>query len=282
MIKKIGVLGAGQMGGGIAQVSAMSGFSVTLFDAVEGQVDRALAFMRKNLTRQVEKGALEAGKVDEILGRIEAGKDMNSYASCDLVCEAIVENEAAKLEAFRKLDSIVKPEAILASNTSSISITMLAAATKRPDKVIGMHFFNPVPVMKLVEVTRAHKTSEETFALIAQAVLALGKEMAASQDYPGFIVNRILVPMLNEAAYAVYENLASPEDIDKAMKLGTNQPMGPLTLSDFIGLDTILAIMEVLYRGFGDPKYRPCPLLVKMVRAGYLGKKSGRGFFIYS
>lgn len=282
MIKNIGVLGAGQMGGGIAQVCAQSGFSVVLFDVVDVQVDKALALMRKNLSRQVEKGTLEAGKVDEILGHVKTGKGLESFSACDLVVEAILENEAAKVEVFRKLDGIVKPETILASNTSSISLTLLGAATKRPDKVIGMHFFNPVPVMKLVEITRGHGTSDETFQAVAKVVGDLGKEPAVSLDYPGFIVNRILVPMLNEAVFAVYEGLASPEDIDKAMKLGTNQPMGPLTLADFIGLDTVLAIMEVLYRGFNDPKYRPCPLLLKMVRAGYLGKKSGRGFFQYT
>ena len=207
---------------------------------------------------------------------------MDAFSPCDLVIEAILENEALKLDAFRKMDEVVGPDAILASNTSSIPITQLASVTRRPDKVIGMHFMNPVPLMKLVEIIRGHGTSEETFQEVMRVAAAAGKETAVAHDFPGFIVNRILVPMLNEAAFAVYENLASPEDIDKAMKLGTNQPMGPLTLADFIGLDTVLAIMEVLYAGFKDPKYRPCPLLVKMVRAGHLGKKTGRGFFVYS
>ena len=219
--------------------------------------------------------------MEPALARVKTVSDLEAMSAADLVVEAVNENEALKLEIFRKLDGILGPEAILASNTSSISITKLASATKRPAKVIGMHFFNPVPLMKLVEITRGHETGDETYAAVAELAAKVGKESAVVQDYPGFIVNRILVPMLNEAAYAVYENLATPEDIDKAMKLGTNQPMGPLTLADFIGLDTCLAIMEVLYDGFKDPKYRPCPLLVKMVRAGYLGRKSGRGFFVY-
>jgi 3-hydroxybutyryl-CoA dehydrogenase len=206
---------------------------------------------------------------------------MNGLAAVDFAVEAVTENEPLKLEIFRKLDSIVKEGSILASNTSSIPITKIASVTKRPDKVIGMHFMNPVPIMKLVEVIRGHATSDETFARTSGLVAQLEKEMAVSQDYPGFIVNRVLIPMINEAAFALYEGIASAEDIDKGMKLGTNQPMGPLTLADFIGLDTVLAIANVLYDGFKDPKYRPCPLLVKMVNAGYMGRKSGRGFYSY-
>ncbi len=282
MIKKIGVIGAGQMGGGIAQVCAQAGFEVILFDVVEAQLAKAKAGMEKSLRKLAEKGGIDPSAVDPVLARVKTVTDLEAMAEADLVVEAVNENEALKLEIFRKLDGILGPDAILASNTSSISITKLASVTKRPAKVVGMHFFNPVPLMKLVELIRGHETGDETYAAVAEVAAKVGKESAAAQDYPGFIVNRILVPMLNEAAYAVYENLASPEDIDKAMKLGTNQPMGPLTLADFIGLDTCLAIMEVLYEGFKDPKYRPCPLLVKMVRAGYLGRKSGRGFFVYS
>lgn len=282
MIRSIGVVGAGQMGGGIAQVCAQAGYEVILFDVVESQLGKAKTAMEKSLRKLAEKGGIDPSAVEPALARVKTVSDLEATAAADFVVEAVNENEALKLEIFRKLDGILRPEAILASNTSSISITKLASATRRPDKVIGMHFFNPVPIMKLVEITRGHETGDDTYAAVAEVAAKVGKESAAVQDYPGFIVNRILVPMLNEAAFAVYENLASPEDIDKAMKLGTNQPMGPLTLADFIGLDTVLAIMEVLYGGFKDPKYRPCPLLVKMVRAGYLGRKSGRGFFVYS
>lgn len=281
MIGTIGVVGAGQMGGGIAQVCAQAGYGVILFDVVEAQLAKARSGMEKSLRKLAEKGGIDPAAVEPALARVKTVTELEAMAAADLVVEAVNENEALKLEIFRKLDGILGPEAILASNTSSISITKLASATKRPSKVIGMHFFNPVPLMKLVEITRGHETGDETYAAVAELAAKVGKESAVVQDYPGFIVNRILVPMLNEAAYAVYENLATPEDIDKAMKLGTNQPMGPLTLADFIGLDTCLAIMEVLYDGFKDPKYRPCPLLVKMVRAGYLGRKSGRGFFVY-
>ncbi len=282
MIRSIGVVGAGQMGGGIAQVCAQAGYEVILFDVVEAQLAKARSGMEKSLRKLAEKGGIDPAAVEPALARVKTVTDLEAMAAADLVVEAVNENEALKLDIFRKLDGILRPEAILASNTSSISITKLASATRRPSKVIGMHFFNPVPLMKLVEITRGHETGDETYAAVAELAAKVGKESAVVQDYPGFIVNRILVPMLNEAAYAVYENLATPEDIDKAMKLGTNQPMGPLTLADFIGLDTCLAIMEVLYDGFKDPKYRPCPLLVKMVRAGYLGRKSGRGFFVYS
>ena len=281
MINKVGVLGAGQMGSGIAHVLAQQKHEVLLFDIVEAQLEKALAGIEKNLERQAKKGLLESAEVPAVLGRIRTVGNLEALADCDLAIEAVSENEALKLDIFRQLDKIVRPEAILASNTSSIPITRIGAVTGRPEQVIGMHFMNPVPVMTLVEVIRGLATSEATFAAIAALVAKLGKEMAVSADYPGFIVNRILIPMINEAAFALYEGVASVEDIDKGMKLGTNQPMGPLTLADFIGLDTCLAIMEVLYDGFKDPKYRPCPLLVKMVEAGRLGRKAGRGFYTY-
>ena len=281
MIKSIGVLGAGQMGNGIAHVFAQHGYQVVMFDIAQVQLEKALATIRQNLERQAKKGALPESLVGETLGRITITQDMNDLAHVDFAVEAVTEYEPLKLEIFRKLDGIVKEGSILASNTSSIPITKIASVTGRPDKVIGMHFMNPVPVMKLVEIIRGHATSDETFALTSEMVANLEKEMAVSQDYPGFIVNRILIPMINEAAFALYEGIASAEDIDKGMKLGTNQPMGPLTLADFIGLDTVLAIANVLYDGFKDPKYRPCPLLVKMVNAGYMGRKSGRGFYTY-
>ena len=281
MIKKVGVLGAGQMGSGIAHVLAQQEYDVVLFDIAEPQLQKALAGIGKNLERQANKGLIDASVIPTVLGRIGTTMLMEDLADCDLAIEAVSENEALKLEIFKKLDVIVKPQAILASNTSSIPITRIAAVTRRPEKVIGMHFMNPVPVMKLVEVIRGLATSEETFGAIGALVAKLGKEMAVSADYPGFIVNRILIPMINEAAFALFEGVANAEDIDKGMKLGTNQPMGPLTLADFIGLDTCLAIMEVLYAGFKDSKYRPCPLLVKMVEAGRLGRKSGQGFYSY-
>ncbi len=281
MISSIGVLGAGQMGNGITHVFAQHGYQVVMFDIVQAQLERALATIKQNLERQAKKGALPESLVGETLGRITVTQDMNDLANVDFAVEAVTEHEPLKLEIFRKLDGIVKTGSILASNTSSIPITKIASVTGRPDKVIGMHFMNPVPVMKLVEIIRGHATSDETFALTSELVAKLEKEMAVSQDYPGFIVNRILIPMINEAAFALYEGIATAEDIDKGMKLGTNQPMGPLTLADFIGLDTVLAIANVLYDGFKDPKYRPCPLLVKMVNAGYMGRKSGRGFYTY-
>ncbi|MFZ2949901.1 MAG: 3-hydroxybutyryl-CoA dehydrogenase [Desulfuromonadaceae bacterium] len=281
MISKVGVLGAGQMGSGIAHVLAAQEIEVVLFDIAEEQLKKAVAGIRKNLERQAEKGQLESAAIPAIVARIRTTMIMEDLADCDMAIEAVTEKETLKLEIFRKLDGILKKGAILASNTSSIPITRIASVTGRPDQVIGMHFMNPVPVMKLVEVIRGLATSDETFAATAALVAKLGKEMSVSADYPGFIVNRILIPMINEAAFALFEGIATAEDIDKGMKLGTNQPMGPLTLADFIGLDTCLAIMNVLYEGFKDTKYRPCPLLVKMVEAGFLGKKTGRGFYTY-
>lgn len=281
MIKTVGVLGAGQMGNGIAHVFAQHGHQVVLYDIAAPQLEKAVATIRQNLERQAKKGAIPETLVAETVGRIRTTQEMGDLAPVDFAVEAVTENESLKLEIFRKLDATVREGAVLASNTSSIPITRIAAATKRPEQVIGMHFMNPVPVMKLVEVIRGHATSDATFQLTSSLVAGLDKEMAVSQDYPGFIVNRVLIPMINEAVFALYEGVATAEDIDKGMRLGTNQPMGPLTLADFIGLDTVLAIANVLYDGFKDPKYRPCPLLVKMVNAGYMGRKSGRGFYTY-
>ena len=281
MIERIGVLGAGQMGNGIAHVFAQEGYEVVMYDIVSEQLEKALVTIRQNLERQAKKGAIPETTVAETMGRLKVTQDMADLAQSDFAVEAVTEHEPLKLDIFRNLDATVKEGAILASNTSSIPITKIAAVTGRPEKVIGMHFMNPVPVMKLVEVIRGHATSDETFEVTAGMVVKLGKEMAVSQDYPGFIINRVLIPMLNEAVFALYEGIATAEDIDKGMKLGLNQPMGPLALADFIGLDTVLAIANVLYDGFKDPKYRPCPLLVKTVNAGYLGRKTGRGFFTY-
>ncbi|HTP65094.1 MAG TPA: 3-hydroxybutyryl-CoA dehydrogenase [Geobacteraceae bacterium] len=281
MFKVVGVIGAGQMGSGIAHLFAQHAHQVLMYDISGAQSERALASIERNLERQAKKGVISESDIKEIVGRIAVTGELCDFSACDLVVEAVSESEALKLDLFGKLDGIADKDAILASNTSSISITRIAAATKRPDKVIGMHFMNPVPVMLLVEVIRGHATSDETFRAISSLTARLEKEMAVSQDYPGFIVNRLLMPMINEAVFALYEGIATAEDIDKGMKLGTNQPMGPLTLADFIGLDTVLAIANVLYDGYKDQKYRPCPLLVKMVNAGYLGRKSGRGFYTY-
>jgi len=282
MITTIAVLGAGQMGNGIAHCFAQHGFDVILYDIAAAQLEKAVSTIRQNLERQVKKGTIPETLVTETMGRIRTTVNMADLANVGLAVEAVTEQELLKLEIFRALDQLIQPAAILASNTSSIPITRIAAVTGRPDKVIGMHFMNPVPMMKLVELIRGHATSDETFELIAELVVRLEKEMAVSQDYPGFIVNRVLIPMINEAIFALYEGLATAEDIDKGMMLGTNQPMGPLFLADFIGLDTVLAIANVLYDGFKDSKYRPCPLLVKMVNAGHLGRKAGRGFYNYS
>ena len=281
MITTVGVLGAGQMGNGIAHVFAQHGYRAVVFDIIEAQLQNALKTIRQNLERQAKKGAIPESLVGETLARIQTTREMADLAGVDFAVEAVTEHEPLKLDIFRKLDAVVQDGVVLASNTSSIPITKIASVTRRPDKVIGMHFMNPVPVMKLVEVIRGQATSDETFALAAGLVAKLEKELAVSQDYPGFIVNRVLIPMLNEAIFALYEGIATAEDIDKGMKLGTNQPMGPLALADLIGLDTVLAIANVLYDGFKDSKYRPCPLLVKMVNAGYLGRKSGRGFYVY-
>jgi 3-hydroxybutyryl-CoA dehydrogenase len=280
-MKQIVVIGAGTMGNGIAHTAAASGFDVTLIDVAEAFLERGMSTISTNLQRGVDKGKMTADEKQQILGRIKATSDVNAAANADIVIEAIIENLAAKTELFAKLDSITGADCILASNTSSISITKIAAATKRPDKVIGMHFMNPVPVMTLVEVIRGIATSDETYARVAEVSIALGKTAIEVNDYPGFISNRVLMPMINEAIFALFEGVATAESIDGVMKLGMNHPMGPLTLADFIGLDVCLAILRVLEEGFGDPKYRPCPLLVKMVDAGWLGRKSGRGFYDY-
>jgi 3-hydroxybutyryl-CoA dehydrogenase len=280
-MKQIVVIGAGTMGNGIAHTAAASGFDVTLIDVAEAFLERGMATISTNLQRGVDKGKMTADEKQQILGRIKATSDVNAAANADIVIEAIIENLAAKTELFAKLDSITGADCILASNTSSISITKIAAATKRPDKVIGMHFMNPVPVMTLVEVIRGIATSDETYARVADLSKQMGKTAIEVNDYPGFISNRVLMPMINEAIFALFEGVATAESIDGVMKLGMNHPMGPLTLADFIGLDVCLAILRVLEDGFGDPKYRPCPLLVKMVDAGWLGRKSGRGFYDY-
>ena len=269
------VVGAGQMGGGIAQVVAASGRRVSLHDPFPGAIERGLATMRKSLERLAEKGGAPA---DDVLARVTP---VDELVDADLMIEAVVEDEAVKRELFERADGVLRAEAILASNTSSIPITSLAAATKRPDRVIGMHFFNPVPVLKLVEVIRAVQTSDETAAAIVQLARDLGKEPAQARDFPGFVSNRILMPFINEAAYALMEGVAEPDAIDTIAKLGFAHPLGPLALADLIGLDTCLAIMEVLHRGLGNPKYAPCPLLRQYVQAGRLGRKSGAGFYTY-
>ena len=280
-MKHIVVIGAGTMGNGIAHTAAASGFDVTLIDVAEAFLERGMSTISANLQRGVDKGKMSADDKQQILGRIRPSSDVSAAANADIVIEAIIENLSAKTELFAKLDSITGADCILASNTSSISITKIAAATKRPDKVIGMHFMNPVPVMTLVEVIRGIATSDETYARVAELSKQMGKTAIEVNDYPGFISNRVLMPMINEAIFALFEGVATPESIDGVMKLGMNHPMGPLTLADFIGLDVCLAILRVLEEGFGDPKYRPCPLLVKMVDAGWLGRKSGRGFYDY-
>ncbi|MFB5084422.1 3-hydroxybutyryl-CoA dehydrogenase [Symbiobacterium thermophilum] len=281
MIKRVMVVGAGQMGSGIAQVAAQAGLQVWLRDLEPRFVERGLGVIEKNLARDVAKGRRTEEEKAAILGRITGTTELGPAAECDLVIEAIVESLEAKLALFRELDSICPEATLFASNTSSLPITQLAAVTRRPDRFIGMHFMNPVPVMKLVEVIRGIATSDETYAAIRNLAEAMGKTPVEVNDFPGFVSNRVLMPMLNEAMFCVYEGIAGVEEVDTVMKLGMNHPMGPLTLADFIGLDTCLAILNVLYEGFKDPKYRPCPLLVQMVQAGYLGRKSGRGFYIY-
>ena len=280
-MEKIVVIGAGTMGNGIAHAAAASGFSVTLIDVGDEVLNRAVNTISANLQRGVDKGKMTADEKQAMLGRITAATGDDALAEADVVIEAIVENLGAKVALFDKLDRLARPECLLASNTSSISITKIAAATKRPDKVIGMHFMNPVPVMTLVEVIRGIATSDETYAKTEDLSKRMGKTPIEVNDYPGFVANRVLMPMINEAAFALYEGVATAEAIDGVMKLGMNHPMGPLTLADFIGLDVCLAVLRVLQEGFGDPKYRPCPLLVKMVDAGWLGRKSGRGFYDY-
>lgn len=281
-IKKVLVIGAGQMGSGIAQVCAQSGYEVILNDIKDEAVQKGLANIERLLSRNVEKEKMTEDEKNEVLARITTSTDLKvSAQDIDLAIEAAIENVDIKKDIFRQLDENAPEHAILASNTSSIPITDIASATNRPEKVIGMHFMNPVPVMKLVEIIRAIQTSDETYEAIADMTKKLYKTGVLSKDYPGFIANRILLPMINEAIYAVYEGVATVEDVDTVMKLGMNHPMGPLTLADFIGLDTCLYIMEVLYEGFGDSKYRPCPLLRQYVQAGWYGKKTGRGFYVY-
>jgi 3-hydroxybutyryl-CoA dehydrogenase len=277
MISTVGIVGAGQMGGGIANLFARHGYRMLLCDRDEGQLARAVAAVRSDLARHPPAEAA----ADEVVARITVTSSIDTFAAADFVVEAVPEDERLKREVFRQLDAVVRPGVILATNTSAIPIASIAAATGRPDRVIGMHFMHPVPVMPLVEVIRGAATSEATFAVTAGLVAGLGKEMAVARDLPGFIVNRILIPMINEAVFALEDGVATAEDIDKAMRLGTNQPMGPLALADFIGIDTVLAIAGVLHERFGDPKYRPCPRLERMVAAGELGRKSGRGFFTY-
>lgn len=278
---KIMVLGAGTMGAGIAQVAAQCGFDVLLRDIKQEFVDKGLKGIDKNLSKLVEKGKLEAAAKDAAMGKIVGVVDMASAADCDLIIEAAIEVMEIKKSIFQELDAICKPECILASNTSALSITAIGAATGRADKVIGMHFFNPVPSMKLVEIIRGASTSQATFDAVKDLTLKMGKAPVEINEAPGFVVNRLLIPMLNEGMYALMEGVANAEDIDTSMKFGAGHPMGPLALADMIGLDVCLAIMETLYKEFGDPKYRPCPLLVKMVRAGKLGRKTGAGFFAY-
>jgi 3-hydroxybutyryl-CoA dehydrogenase len=280
-IKRFGVIGAGQMGNGIAQVAAMSGLEVIMSDIKDEFVKRGIGTIEKNLARSVEKGKMAAEEKDAVLKRIKGTTDLKDMSGADFVVEAATENETLKFKIFQDLDGICPLGVILSTNTSSIPIGRIASQTKRPDKVIGMHFMNPVPVMKLVEVIRGIATSDETFKITWDLSVKFGKTPALANDYPGFIANRILLPMINEAIYCLYHNVGTKEDIDTVMRLGMNHPMGPLALADLIGLDTCLAIMETLYNGFKDSKYRPCPLLRKYVEAGWLGKKTGRGFYEY-
>ena len=281
-ITTIGVIGAGQMGAGIAHVAALAGYPVALYDIDAARIDAARATIDKNMTRQQAKGTITEAAKSDALARIAAITDLAGLGACDLVIEAATENETIKTQIFKSVCPHLKPSAILATNTSSLSITRLAAATDRPDRFIGLHFMNPVPVMKLIEIIRGIATSPDTYDTAQTIAAALGKVIANSEDFPAFIVNRILIPMINEAIYALYEGVGTITSIDTAMKLGANHPMGPLELADFIGLDTCLAIMQVLNEGMADTKYRPCPLLVKYVEAGWLGRKSGRGFYDYS
>jgi 3-hydroxybutyryl-CoA dehydrogenase len=280
-IERMAVVGAGQMGSGIAQVAAQAGVEVVVADASPELAKRSVEKLAGTLAKLVEKGKLATAERDAVLGRIRPARAIDDCAGADLAIEAIVENEGAKKDIFRRLDALLRPEAILASNTSSISITALAAATGRPDRFVGMHFMNPPPVMQLIEIIRGLQTSDATYGAVVALAKRFGKTTVTSKDSPGFIVNRILIPLLNEACFALQEGLASPEDIDTAVKLGLNHPMGPLTLADFVGLDTCLYIADVLHRELGEDKYRPAPLLRRYVAAGWFGRKSGRGFYRY-
>lgn len=281
-IKTVGVVGAGTMGNGIAQVFAQAGFRVRLVDIAQPMLDRARHTIENSLAKLVEKGKIEAAGRDATIERLATSTTLDDLADADCVVEAIAENAEAKRALFASLDALVRPTALLASNTSSISITVLGGATTRPDRVLGMHFMNPVPLMTLVELIRGQATSDESMRIASALCRTLGKVPVEAADYPGFIANRILMPMINEAIYAVMEGVGTPEAIDTVMKLGMHHPMGPLALADFIGLDVCLAILNVMHEGFGDPKYRPCPLLRRMVAAGALGRKSGRGFYVYA